>query len=114
MDLDVVGTFTYGVAGTGLNGSQLVDVDVFYSTVGGISLEGDNLRVAHADVAAIGTNLIGAVFGIDIRGSYSTVDQAQVWSLFSRTEAYAVGFSAYNETGNVLSNSTVNGSGSTG
>lgn len=114
-DLTAVGQFDYGARGTGLNGSQIINFDVFNSRLGGIFVDGDNMRLSYNDVANIGNDALRAtVGGITVHGSNNVVYQAHIWGLHSLHEAYAVGFTEDGGTGNLISTSTLNGYNSTG
>lgn len=110
-----IGGFDVGVKGTGLDGSKFVNVDVSYSRKGAMDLGGDDMLVRYSDLEDIGSfPESGVVFGVTIRGSDNTVDNLTVSTLNAHKEAFAVGFTEYGSSGNVLADADLSGAGSTG
>lgn len=109
-DLNITGSFRYGMRGENVHGLTLVDVDVSNSTYMGMELYGNDMLIRYSDVSNIGSNSsLEIVGGMSLHGSRINVDQAHIFGVRSAVETYGVGFNLYGGTDCLLSNSTLVG-----
>jgi hypothetical protein len=114
-DLNITGSFSYGVYGVNSNGSVFDDVDVSNSLLAGYDLTGGSMTIVNATVHNIGGAAFpNKAFGMQIFGSNNTIDTCYVYDINGATESVGVSFSSSNGTGNRVENSTISGAGETG
>lgn len=105
-NINITGSFRYGMYGTNLDDLESVNVDVSNSIYEAIHVEGDDMLIRYSNIANIGSDSsLEIVGGISAIGSRITIDQAAVSGLHSAVETYAIGFNLYGGVDCVLSNS---------